>query len=71
MKLSTITIAFVSTLAFVKCIIFFGGINLDGNNGKEGVILFCLIDGLLGFTCSNDCFTSTLFFVPCLCTIDP
>jgi hypothetical protein len=35
-----------------------------------GGVLFCLVDSLLGFACFNDCFTCTLFFVPCLFAID-
>jgi hypothetical protein len=36
-----------------------------------GVVLFCLVDSLLGFVCSNDYFASTLFFVLCLFVEDP
>jgi hypothetical protein len=52
----------------VKCVVFFGGINLDGNNDKGGggFVLFCLVYDLLGFACSNDYLVGTLFFVPCL-----
>jgi hypothetical protein len=72
MKLSTIAFAFASTLALVKCIVFFDGIKLDGNNeGGGSVVLFCLINGLVGFTYSNDCFASTLFCVLCLFVVDP
>ncbi len=69
-KLSIIAFAFASTLALVKCIIFLDGTNPNGNNDKKGVILFCLVNNLLGFACFNDYFMSTLFFVPCLLVTD-
>jgi hypothetical protein len=36
----------------------------------RGGIVFCLVDGLLGFACSNDCFVGTLFFIPFLFVAD-
>jgi hypothetical protein len=37
----------------------------------RGVVLFCLVDNLLGFACSNDYFSGKLFFVPCLFATNP
>jgi hypothetical protein len=54
----------------VKCIVFLGGINPNGNNDRGGGVMFCLIDGLLGFACSNDYFVGTLFFIPFLFVVD-
>jgi hypothetical protein len=70
-KLSVIAFAFASTSALMKCIIFLDGTNPNGNDDKEGVILFFLVNNLLGFACSNGYFMSTLFFVPCLLVTDP
>jgi hypothetical protein len=36
-----------------------------------GVVLFCLVDNLLGFACSNDYFAGKLFFVSCLFATNP
>jgi hypothetical protein len=37
----------------------------------RGVVLFCLVDNLLGFACSNDYFSGKLFCVPCLFATNP
>jgi hypothetical protein len=51
MKLFAIAFAFASTLALMKCIVFLGGKNLNGNNDKGGCsilpnirfIKFCML----------------------------